>query len=360
MSGYKEFEGKTLDEAIRDACSFYDATREKLEIEIVNDAKGGIFGLVGARKAKIKARLVDFGNVLDALDAPAKDRQPKKRPESSGNETHARSKNVGEEEGASKKQPRDVRKISPRPAAKAEQKTEQAENVAAAALVESAAKPAPKLAPKGGARQDGRSKRPKQEPSKAHENGGGHPVKSAEGENGLHDVDMDVDDLHRVPFDQLDVVELEKVTREVVSRLTFPILGEASINVVIADDRVRVGIADVEDPGLLIGRDGQTLASLQYLAARMVSNRMKALLRVQIDAGDYRERQDERLRDLALTLAEKVKSGGRPQVTRPLSSYQRRVIHLALQDDPLIQTHSKGEGEMKRVMVARRKSERNA
>jgi hypothetical protein len=60
----------------------------------------------------------------------------------------------------------------------------------------------------------------------------------------------------------------------------------------------------------------------------MRSNRMKALLRVQIDAGDYRERQDERLREQALSLAEKVKAGGHPQVTRPLSSYHRRVITL--------------------------------
>ncbi len=170
------------------------------------------------------------------------------------------------------------------------------------------------------------------------------------------DLELDGEEFSRVPFDQLDAAALENAAREIVSHLTRPFLGEVSIAVVIANDRVRITLTDVDDPGLLIGRDGQTLASLQYLVTRMLSNRMKALLRVQIDAGDYRERQDERLREMALQLAEKVKAGGRPQATRPLSSYHRRVIHLTLQNDPLVQTHSKGEGEMKRVMVARRKT----
>jgi spoIIIJ-associated protein len=161
-----------------------------------------------------------------------------------------------------------------------------------------------------------------------------------------------------VSFDQLDPVALEEAARECVARLTGSFLENAVVTVSIEPDRLRIGITGMEDPGLLIGRDGQTLASLQYLVTRILSNRMKALLRVQIDAGDYRERQDERLRELALSLAEKVKAGGRPQVTKPLSSYHRRVIHLTLQEDPLIQTHSKGEGEMKRVMVTRKKIEK--
>ena len=58
MDGFKEFQGKDLDSAIKDACSYFDARREQLEIEILQDAKSGIFGIVGARKAKIRARRV--------------------------------------------------------------------------------------------------------------------------------------------------------------------------------------------------------------------------------------------------------------------------------------------------------------
>lgn len=67
MDGYKDFQGKTLDEAIREACSYFDAPREKLEIDIIQDAKSGIFGLVGVRKAKIRARRVQLKTTVEEL-----------------------------------------------------------------------------------------------------------------------------------------------------------------------------------------------------------------------------------------------------------------------------------------------------
>ena len=78
-------------------------------------------------------------------------------------------------------------------------------------------------------------------------------------------------------------------------------------------------------------------------------------LTVQVDAGDYHSRQDSRLQELARALADKVRATGRSQSTRPLSAYQRRVIHLTLQDDPDVQTRSSGEGPLKRVVILRRK-----
>ena len=80
-----------------------------------------------------------------------------------------------------------------------------------------------------------------------------------------------------------------------------------------------------------------------------------AQVRVQVDAGDYHSRQDSRLQELARALADKVRATGRSQSTRPLSAYQRRVIHLTLQDDPDVQTRSSGEGPLKRVVILRRK-----
>ncbi len=370
MSGYKEFEGKTLDEAIREACAFYDAARDKLEIEILNDAKGGIFGLVGARKARVKARLVELSSVFEELDSLGdKGKQPRKKPDSheAGNRRGGRreprddaprrerphkdpdlpvSSPAGEEAGGGS--------VIPEQAALA-----QPSDGDQPAGADGAARPAKHARParKGHAPAAGRATAAGRAKAAGRGAGGAASGERAHGgpDAEAPDMDIDPDEFSRVSFDQLDAAELERVTREIVSRMTEPFLGQVNIGVAIGNDRVKVSLSDIEDPGLLIGRDGQTLASLQYLVTRMLSNRMKALLRVQIDAGDYRERQDERLREMALHLAEKVKAGGRPQVTRPLSSYHRRVIHLTLQDDPLVQTHSKGEGEMKRVMVARRK-----
>lgn len=363
MSGYKEFEGKTLDDAIRGACSFYDVSRDKLEVEICNDAKGGIFGLMGVKKARIRAKLVELANVLDDLDASVTSgKRQKKRP----------AEKQGSEEGKRREEnkPRQMKcedAAAQRQAAakdRADHQKKQALNVyngnvgtgveSVAELFAKASKDPVEPSPQKDGRGRDRGRKGKAE----REKGDSRQVEGLPengNSNGNGDLDHDAEDLNWVPFDQLDQAELESVAREIVTRLTEPFLGGTTIAVTTGNDRVRVCITDVEDPGLLIGRDGQNLASLQYLVTRMLSSRMKALLRVQIDAGDYRERQDERLRDLAFSLAEKVKAGGRPQVTRPLSSYHRRVIHLALQEDPLIQTHSKGEGEMKRVMIAKKK-----
>jgi Predicted RNA-binding protein len=363
MSGYKEFEGKTLDEAIQDACSYYDATRDKLEIDILNDAKGGIFGLVGARKARVRARLVELSSVLDGLDSLGEKGKSQKKQNDAFSGTPHRNDRREARCDTSHKEPREEA-VAPVPVADLPEEAPVPE-----VTVSAVASPRAQVSAgekRGRGRSGGKlSKTPRRERSQ--DDSGRRAKQSAPKEvertkhsdtaPALSDQDADVEDFTRVPFDQLDSVELEAAAREMVTRLTESFLGEVTVNVTISNDRVRISLTGVDDPGLLIGRDGQTLASLQYLITRMLSKRMNALLRVQIDAGDYRERQDERLRELALSLAEKVKAGGRPQVTRPLSSYHRRVIHVTLQDDPQIQTHSKGEGEMKRVMIARRKGQ---
>jgi spoIIIJ-associated protein len=95
---------------------------------------------------------------------------------------------------------------------------------------------------------------------------------------------------------------------------------------------------------------------MQYLLNRIVSRKFPGVARIQLDAGDYREKQDEQLRKTAQLLAQKAKTSHRTQSTRPLSSYHRRVVHMALQDDRDILTRSKGDGPMKRVLImARRK-----
>ncbi|MBU1612447.1 MAG: KH domain-containing protein, partial [Proteobacteria bacterium] len=114
-------------------------------------------------------------------------------------------------------------------------------------------------------------------------------------------------------------------------------------------------IDEPEHSGLIIGREGQTLSSLQYLVNRIVSRRMDTSVRVQIDTGDYRERQDDKLREIADHLAGKALKSGRTQSTKPLSSYHRRIVHLTLQEDDRVFTRSKGEGPMKRVLVVPKK-----
>ena len=148
-----------------------------------------------------------------------------------------------------------------------------------------------------------------------------------------------------------DPAVLEGTVMEVMTNLLTPIVGDTTINVTIESDRVKVFIDDEENSGLIIGREGQTLSSLQYLVNRLVSRKMEASVRIQVDTGDYRERQDDKLRQIAEHLAEKANDLGRTQSTKPLSSYHRRVVHLALQENEEVFTRSKGDGPMKRVLV---------
>lgn len=174
-------------------------------------------------------------------------------------------------------------------------------------------------------------------------------------------LDEDLDDagegLPFTPVEQLDAARLEALVHEAVRELVRPIVGaEVRLAISVGGGRVQVCVHCDEDSGLLIGREGQTLAALQYLISRVVSRGMNAAVRVQLDAGEYRLRQDEKLREMALALAEKVRQSGRSYSTRPLSSYHRRIVHVCLQDAEDVQTRSTGDGPMKRVVIMRKKA----
>jgi spoIIIJ-associated protein len=84
---------------------------------------------------------------------------------------------------------------------------------------------------------------------------------------------------------------------------------------------------------------------------RIVAKSWPDRVYVQLDAGGYRQRQDDQVRQKALHLAQKVKDSGKAQSTKPMSSYHRRLVHMSLQDDTDIITRSKGDGPMKRVLI---------
>ncbi|MCK4362558.1 MAG: protein jag [Dehalococcoidia bacterium] len=106
-----------------------------------------------------------------------------------------------------------------------------------------------------------------------------------------------------------------------------------------------------DDLGILIGRRGQTLSSLQYLLYLMVSHQLKAHVPVTIDVAGYRERRQEALKNLAWRMAERVMATGQPVPLEPMPASERRIIHLAIQDYPGVITQSIGEGEDRKVTI---------
>ncbi len=103
--------------------------------------------------------------------------------------------------------------------------------------------------------------------------------------------------------------------------------------------------------GILIGKRGQTLDSLQYLANRVANKHQSGYVRVKLDTENYRARREETLRHLAKNIAHKVKRNKRSVVLEPMNPYERRIIHSALQSDPYVTTHSEGEEPYRKVVV---------
>lgn len=106
-----------------------------------------------------------------------------------------------------------------------------------------------------------------------------------------------------------------------------------------------------ENMEILIGKRGQTLDSLQYLANRVANKHQSGYVRVKLDTENYRARREETLKHLAKNIAHKVKRNRRPVILEPMNPYERRIIHSTLQSDPYVTTHSEGEEPYRKVVV---------
>ena len=107
-----------------------------------------------------------------------------------------------------------------------------------------------------------------------------------------------------------------------------------------------------EHMGILIGKRGQTLDSLQYLANRVANKHQEGYVRVKLDTENYRARREETLRHLAKNIAHKVKRNRRPVALEPMNPYERRIIHSALQGNKFVETYSEGSEPYRHVVVA--------
>ena len=140
-----------------------------------------------------------------------------------------------------------------------------------------------------------------------------------------------------------------------VLEIMLSLLGiHASVNIEIrgSGDQAATALDIVgDDLGILIGRRGETLSSLQYLVNLVVSRHFKSRVGVMVDVEGYRKRRYESLRMLARRLAEQVKSTGRSITLEPMPAGERRIIHLELRDHPHVTTQSMGQGEGRKVAI---------
>jgi len=129
---------------------------------------------------------------------------------------------------------------------------------------------------------------------------------------------------------------------------------EATVTARHEDDRIILSI-EGDQSGILIGRKGRTLDALQFIVSKIVNKSLDKKVRVVIDSENYRERRREALVEMALKIGEKAKRIKKPITTGPLNPHDRRIIHLALRDDQELDTKSRGDGVLKKVLIIPRK-----
>ena len=114
-----------------------------------------------------------------------------------------------------------------------------------------------------------------------------------------------------------------------------------------------------DEMGVLIGKRGQTLDSLQYLVSLVVNKNVENYIRVKVDTENYRQRRKDTLENLAKNIYYKVKRTKRPVSLEPMNPYERRIIHSALQNDRYVTTHSEGDEPFRHVVVVLKKYDKN-
>jgi spoIIIJ-associated protein len=152
---------------------------------------------------------------------------------------------------------------------------------------------------------------------------------------------------------------LEDTAEEFLSEVLGAMNLQAEIKVVVNEEEKTVEVEiNGEDMGILIGKRGQTLDSLQYLTSLVVNKETEEYYRVKVDTENYRARRQETLEKLAKNIAAKVKRTRRAVSLEPMNPYERRVIHSTLQNDKYVVTRSDGEEPYRHVVISLKKRER--
>ena len=151
------------------------------------------------------------------------------------------------------------------------------------------------------------------------------------------------------------LAEVQDVTIQAVEEFLINTLNAMDMEVEIKSEIDSDGALSInmtgEHMGILIGKRGQTLDALQYLANRVANKQQEGYVRVKLDTENYRARREETLRHLAKNIAHKVKRTRRPVALEPMNPYERRIINSALQSDTYVTTHREGEEPYRKVVV---------
>ena len=302
-----QFSAKTKNEAITKACIELGVSSDQLDIQVVSEGSSGFFG-IGSKPAIIKARKVEDNSeekeiekIVDSVKINAFKEDTVKETQKSAPKSVSRQNDV-----------------------KPETKTETAK----ASKEEKQPRPA------------------KEKPAKE------KPVKEQK-ERPAKEKQVKASKPIEIITDPEEIKEVENRARVFLSEVFASMnLGEVEITSKYntTDGSLEVDF-EGEDMGILIGKRGQTLDSLQYLTSLVVNKGKSNYIRVKLDTEDYRKRRKETLENLARGIAYKVRKTRKPVILEPMNPYERRIIHSALQGNKFVETVSEGEEPYRHVVV---------
>lgn len=305
MEDYIQFSAKTKSEAITKACIELGVSSDQLEIQVISEGSNGFFG-IGSKPAVIKVR---------KIEPVSEEEEMKEIVETVKLDSFKEEAPVQEEKKTEAIKP--VKKEIKEPKAVSEKPRQP--------------KPVKERAAKEKQPREFREPKEKQVREKTTK-----PVKPVE-----------------ILTDPEEIKEVENrakvFLRDVFESMN---LGEVEIT---SEYNTTDGSLEVdfegEDMGILIGKRGQTLDSLQYLTSLVVNKGKSNYIRVKLDTEDYRKRRKETLENLARGIAYKVRKTRKPVILEPMNPYERRIIHSALQGNKFVETVSEGEEPYRHVVV---------
>mgnify|MGYP000295460698 CR=1 FL=1 len=297
---YIEITGKTVDEAITNATIKLSVTSNKLDYVVVDKGNNGFLG-IGKRPAVIKVRVAENVDEFEqAVKGKVAETKTEEKPAVKKTEPKKEEKPVVKKAEPKKEEKPVVKKAEPKH-----------EEVRAAA-------PAPKQEVKPEAEYE------------------------------------EVEKSTRKPVAGPD---MESAIKKFLSDVLGAMGMNAEVKVVIDENEGSVDVELVgENMGVLIGKRGQTLDSLQYLVSLVANKEAEGYFRVKLDTENYRARRKETLESLAKNIAYKVKRTRKPVSLEPMNPYERRIIHSALQNDRYVSTRSEGEEPFRHVVVYLKKN----
>ena len=403
---YKEFRAKTVDDAITQACMEYSVTSDKLDYEVVQEASSGFFGFFGGKDAVIKARVrteqefaaeaaaIEKAEKKDALLTQAPGTLPKekkverkenKRPEKKQEKKPEKKFDKKPEKKAEKKAEVKAEVKPDKPEVKSNPKPEEppavedknsaGRFVSADEIEKRAAAAAAKAEAEGFTGQEERTEKKKNSRRDGKRDGRNNRrdrgrkndkrddrrKKSAQTfvtvEEKPHKPSQPKPEREVLPKSEEEVAEIMNLARTFLEDVFRCMDTKVEITMEYNQKEGCLGCTFAgEEMGILIGKRGQTLDSLQYLTSLVINKNKSDYTRVKLDTEDYRARRADTLENLSRNIAYKVKRSRKAVALEPMNPYERRIIHSALQNNKFVETYSEGEEPYRHVVVAPKRS----